>query len=278
MKSNSPPPRREFLNTGGAAPTNGVAAATLSSPHCTAAGPATGLVLPAALGFAGRSRSIVGLDLFGGKLGGGLFAWQPGRLMLGYRHLGARALGHNEDHYFAALSRASGRRAWGLELALLRNDVAGAADAFTIGLSAASRPSPRLSLATRVDHLNRPHFLRGRLERTVTAGIGYRPWGPRVTLAADLFYRSAGGDRFLGRYGFEINPATGLHLAASLDDAGGCRIAVAAHHRTHELGWGYDEDADLRQRQFVHLGYESGAAPRRARLAFPLHHADPGSR
>jgi hypothetical protein len=232
----------------------------------TAAGPSAVLALPAAIANAPGSRSLVQLDIIEGHFAGGLFAWQPGRIALGYRHVDSRVLGYDEDQYMLVLGRSRPGSVWGTEVAWIRNDVAGAADALTLGASMALRPSPRLSLAARVMHLNRPHYLDDRLRRTIGIGLGLHGMQRRLTLATDLFLRDDGADDLLVRYGAEVRPGNGVHLGLAVDNEGGFRLALALTDQQNQVGYGFGSESSGRHRQTVHLGYEEQRAGRGRRL------------
>jgi len=103
---------------------------------------------------------------------------------------------------------------------------------------ALSRPVPWLSLGAVADHVTRPAFAGGRLEREYTLGIGLRPLalapvrahdaGTRFTLTADVRMReNADPARARVRVGGEIELVRGLVLRGAIEDHGGYHVGLA---------------------------------------------------
>lgn len=226
----------------------------------TAAGPAVGLALPAAAAFVPDSRMLLAAEVVGDRLSGGDFLWQLRRFLVSYRHVDHRAPeepDYNEDHYAFGVAAQKGRWVIGGDAAYYVNDVAGAADAFTYGVSAATRPHPRFSLAVRALHLNRPHYVAGRLERVIAPGLAFHVLDRRLTLAADLFFRQDGSDDFALRYGFESELRAGFHLAGAVTNEGEFTASIAFQPANEQSGYGISGDLDGGPRHhLIHVGRE----------------------
>lgn len=233
----------------------------------TADGPAVTLSLPAALSFADATRLILGAEMVDDQFGGGLVLWQPRKFAIGYRHVDRRidsSERYNEDLYYFAWSNNEGPRVAGMEVAWLRNDVPGAADALSFGFSAGARPSNGLWVAYRLENLNRPHYLRDRLERVNAIGLAIRPLGPRIAFATDVLFRKDGSDDFAIRYGVELEPVDGVYLAGRVDNERGFGLAIDFRGGEDQLGYGIRGSQDGGPRHhFIHLGHEDRPLRRR---------------
>lgn len=111
------------------------------------------------------------------------------------------------------------------------------------------RPAPWLSIGALATAFNGPSFPGNRLPRLYTAGIGLRPFGPRLTLAGDFSLDGHDGfdsGRFAWLAGWRVLPA--LELVAQVahplhDTPGGDVVAQLAlrggfRHSTHAVTGG----------------------------------------
>jgi hypothetical protein len=226
----------------------------------TAAGPAAGLQLPAAAAFVPDNRMFFAAEVVGDQLSGGDVLWQVRRFLVSYRHVDHRApeeLDYDEDHYAFGVAGQKGRWVVGSDAAYYVNNVAGADDAFTYGVSVATRPHPRFSLAVRALHFNRPHYVGGRLERVIAPGFAFHVLDRRLTLAADLFFREDGSDDFALRYGFESELRAGFHLAGAVTTEGEFTAGFAYQPSKEQSGYGISGDLDGGPRHhLIHFGRE----------------------
>ncbi len=247
----------------------------------TAAGPAAGITLPAASAFVPDNRALISVELLDDRFAGFGILWQPGRLMLEYRHIDRRPPGlpsYNEDHYAVGLTGRRGPWVFAGDAAWYANDVVGAPGAFTVGLSAGIRPHRTFSFVIRGLHLNEPDYVGGPLPRTIAAGFAARVLGPRLAVAADLYFREDGHDDFALRYGLESELVTGFYLAAAATNEGRFNASVAYRQRKEQSGYGFSGDFDGGQRQHLfHLGHEENPPQPEVRGKRVIRHLPPGS-
>jgi hypothetical protein len=119
----------------------------------------------------------------------------------------------------------------------MRNSLGGRPDALSFGFSVGFRPDPHFSLAYRGEHMNRPHYLDGRLDDTHTVSIALSPI-TRFSLATDVIFREDGGDDFRIRYGFELRPYPGVGLSGAIDNERGFTAAASYAFGAEEVGYG----------------------------------------
>lgn len=233
----------------------------------TAAGPTAGLNLPAAAAFVPDNRFLIAAEAVDDRLAGSDILWQVRRFLLSYRHVDHRppdAPDYNEDHYAFGVAGQTGRWVIGSDAAYFVNDVAGADDAFTYGISLAIQAHPRVSFAVRGMHLSRPSYIGGHLERVIAPAFAFHVLDRRrLTLAADLFFQEDGSDDFALRYGFESEIRPGFHLAGTMTNEGVFSASIALQPGKEISGYGLSGDLDGGPRHhFIHVGREDHPPPK----------------
>jgi hypothetical protein len=229
----------------------------------TAEGPAAALTLPAALGFQSQKRTFSAAEFVGDRLAGGLALVARPRFAFYYRHFDNRASpDFDEDEYTLLLGGGDSQRAAGTEVRWMRNSLGGRPDALSFGFSLGYRPNPHVSLAYRGEHMNRPHYLDGRLDDKHTVSVGISPI-TAFTIASDVIFREDGGDDFRLRYGFELRPYRGLGLSAVIDNERGFAGGIGYTFGSEEAGYGITGSFDGGPRRHsAYIGHED-KEPRR---------------
>ena len=122
-----------------------------------------------------------------------------------------------------------------------------------------SRPQPWLSLGASVAHANRPRIAGERLARTLTLGLGARPfalsprrahdWGTRLTVTGDVLLRE-GDDASAARVciGGELELVSGIVARGSVEDHGAVEIGVGLYAPRAALHAQSAYDRDRRRR------------------------------
>jgi hypothetical protein len=226
----------------------------------TADGPAAAHVLPAAMAYRDGNRSFASAEFVDDRLSGGLGIWQHGRMALGYRHFDNRPpedRDFDEDEYMITASLGGNDRGSAAEVRWMRNSLGGRPDALSLGFSVGFIPNPHFALAYRGEHLNRPHYLDGRLDDAHTVGLALRPHH-RFALATDIAFRDDDGDDFAIRYGMELEPVVGIRMGLAVDNenhfelSGGYNFGGA-----EEAGYGLRSTFDGGPyRHSAYIGYE----------------------
>lgn len=235
----------------------------------TAEGPAAAVILPASLGFQSKKRSFSAAEFVDDRLAGGLALVARPRLAFYYRHFDNRATpDFDEDEYTLLFGGGDGMRAAGTEIRWLRNSLGGRPDALSLGFSIGYRPDPHFAFAYRGEHMNRPHYLDGRLDDQHTVSFGIIPV-PLFTIATDLIWREDGGDDFRIRYGLELRPYRGLGISAVIDNEDGFAGGIGYTFGAEDAGYGITGSFDGGPRRHTaYVGYEEqeskrGQPPRR---------------
>lgn len=229
----------------------------------TADGPAAAIILPASLGFESHKRTFTAAEFVDDRLAGGLALFARPRFAFYYRHFDNRATpDFDEDEYTLLVGGGDGMRAGGSEIRWMRNSLGGRPDALSLGFSVGYRPNPHVSLAYRGEHINRPHYLDGRLDDRHTVSVGITPIA-QFTLASDAIFQEDGGDDFRLRYGFELRPFRGLGLSAVIDNERGFAGGIGYTFGAEEAGYGITGSFDGGDRRHsAYLGHED-QPPRR---------------
>jgi hypothetical protein len=228
----------------------------------TASGPGAPHRLPATLGLEPDKRTFSAAEFVGDRLSGGIVLFARQRFALSYRHFDNRGTpSFDEDEYTLLLGGGDGVRAAASEVRWMRNDLGGRPDALSFGFSVGFRPDPHFALAYRGEHMNRPHYLDGRLDDAHTVSVALSPID-RLALATDVIFREDGGDDFRLRYGFELEPYPGIRLGAALDNESVFTAAMSYAFGAEEAGYGVHGSLDGGDpRHAAYVGHQEGRKP-----------------
>jgi hypothetical protein len=163
---------------------------------------------------------------------------QAGALAIGYQHWSGDFFGVNRDQYVVGhairLSRAA---RIGFSCSGWRAGAGPVRAATSWGAGLLIRPVGWLSLAAKIDDINRPRFGDGLIPRIYRAGVALRPRTTRLTLtfdaASDVFDDWADAEF---RWGAQIEPVDGLLLGASVDREGTFHVGLGINGRRTGAG------------------------------------------